>query len=169
MYTIYICECDTNLYTIRNIIRSPRKKITLILKITKFFDSYICSQILEPQNIFFNWSINWKYANLPVFFYIFYFYIYIYTFIYITLYYFYTRDRCNKNFTIFHFLYLFKDIKLFILFKKIVAETCTNVMINGVIHDQDSSRWILAVISRTVWFGRRGGRGSCGSDWMKPP
>lgn len=30
-----------------------------------------------------------------------------------------------------------------------------DVIINGVIYDQDSSRYILAVISRTVWFGRR--------------
>jgi len=30
-----------------------------------------------------------------------------------------------------------------------------DVMINKVIYDRDSSRYILAVISRTVWFGRR--------------
>jgi len=30
-----------------------------------------------------------------------------------------------------------------------------DVIINEIIYDRDSSRYILAVISRTVWFGRR--------------
>lgn len=44
---------------------------------------------------------------------------------------------------------------LYVSFREAYAKTSIDVIINGVIYDRNSSRYISAVISRTVWFGRR--------------